>query len=247
MIGNIAAGLIGFSPKAKNYQAVVLADNPTGFWMFNETSGSTGTDLTANGNNMTFRNSPTLNVSTGLSGITKAITFNGTNQVADTAIVATFNTAPSANWSCEVWFKTTSTTSFASAGTWKGAGDTEVCAFYLNATASGKVAVRVMDAAGTGFITIENSTGTYNDNNWHYACATSTSGGAVVLYIDGVNKASSSAGRFATSANRDITAAANSQGETSFANYLAGSLAARAVYSTTLSSTQVTAHYNEGI
>jgi hypothetical protein len=234
-------------PFAKDYQGVVLADNPIGFWMLNETSGSTGDDLTANNNNMTFRNSPTLNVSTGLSGVTKAITFNGTDQVADTAIVATFNTNANSAWSSELWFKTTSTTSFASPGVWKGTGDVETAAFFFNVGGSGKVGVRAMDSAGSGFILIENATGTYNDGNWHYLCATSVSTGNMTLYVDGVSVASTSTARYGTNQNKQITAGANATAETSFANYFNGSLAAVAVYSTTLSGTQITKHYTEGL
>ena len=234
-------------PATKDYQGVVLADNPIGFWMLNETSGSTGNDLTANNNDMTFRNSPTLNVSTGLSGVTKAITFNGTNQVADTAIVSTFQTNANSAWSSELWFKTTGTTAYESPGVWKGTGDVETCAFFFNVGGSGKVGVRAMASGGAGFVLIENATGTYNDGNWHYLCATSVSTGAMTLYIDGVNKASTSTARYGTNQNKQITAGANGTDETSFANYFPGSLAAVAVYSTTLNSTQITAHYNEGL
>jgi hypothetical protein len=240
-------GILASSVVAKNYQQMILDDNPTGFWLLNETSGSTGDDLTANNNNMTFRNSPTLGVSTGLEGIPKAITFNGTNQVADTSLVATFNTAGSANWSSELWFKTSSSTSSASPGVWKGNSDVETAAFYFNVGGSGKVGVRTMDSAGTGLILIENSTGTYNDGNWHHLCATSASGGAMTLYVDGVSKASSSAARYATPVNKQITAGANGTADTSFANYFDGSIAAVAVYNSTLTSTQVNEHYQEGL
>jgi len=233
-------------PAAKDYQALVLGDNPIGFWMLNETSGSTGDDLTAGNNNMTFQNSPTLNVSTGLSGVTKAITFNGSNQVADTAIVSTFQTNANSAWSSELWFNTTSTTSFASPGVWKGTGDVETAAFYFNVGGSGKVGVRAMDSGG-GLILIENATGTYNDGNWHYLCATSVSAGNMTLYVDGVSKASTSTARYGINQNKQITAGANGTAESSFANYFAGSLAAVAVYSTTLSGAEIIEHYNEGL
>lgn len=243
----IIPGILASSVVSKTYQQTVLDDNPIGFWLFNETSGSTADDLTANNNDMTLRNSPTLNVSTGLSGIPLAFTFNGSNQVADTSMVSTFNIAGSSNWSYELWFKTTTTTSYASPGVWKGNSDIETAAFYFNVGGSGKVGVRTMDAAGTGLILIENSTGTYNDGNWHYLVATSASGGAMTLYVDGVSKASSSAGRYATTANKQITAGANGTADTTFANYFNGSITAVAVYNSTLSTTQIDAHYLKGL
>lgn len=231
----------------KSYIDTVNEDSPIGFWMFDETSGTSADDLTANNNNMTIRNTPILGDSTGLTGITKCFDFDGVNEVCDTAYAATFNVAPSSNWSYEMWVKTTATGSYASPGVWKGDSDQETAAFYMNVSANGRVGVRFMNSSNSGLVLVETTSGSFNDGNWHYLAATGASAGNVKLYVDAVEVASSSTGRSSQSTNRQITAAANGTGDTTFANYLDGDIAAVAVYNTTLSSTRITAHYNAGI
>ena len=68
-----------------SYAATVLADNPLSFWLFNETSGTTATDQGSANLALTYQNSPTLNQSTTLAGITKAVSFDGINDWAGRA------------------------------------------------------------------------------------------------------------------------------------------------------------------
>ena len=231
----------------KPYIDVVNEDSPIGFWMFDETSGTTADDRSANSNDMTIRNGVVLNDPTGLAGIPKAFDFDGTNDVCDTALAATFNIAPNSNWSYEMWVRTTSTTSFASPGVWKGLSDQETAAFYCNVAASGRVGVRFMNSTNTGLVLLETASGSFNDGNWHHLVATGASAGNVLLYVDAVQVASSSAGRSSQSTNRQITAGANATADTSFADYIDADIAAVAVYNTALNSTRITAHYNAGI
>ncbi len=232
----------------KPYVDVVNEDNPIGFWLFNETSGTSADDLTANNNNMTIRNGPTLGVSTGLGGIPLCFDFDGTNDVCDTAYVSTFGIGPASNLSYEMWVRTTDTGTGVSPGVWKkGEGDLETAAFYININGAGRVGVRFMDSTNANLVLIETTSGTFNDGNWHHLVATSASGGAYKLYVDAVERASSSVSRSTNSDNRQVTAGANGTADTSFANYINGDITAVAVYNTTLSSTRITAHYNAGL
>lgn len=234
------------SSNAPRYAATVLADNPIGFWLLNETSGSTGTDLTANGNNFTFYNSPTLGVSTGLGGIPLGITFDGTNDRVNSATVSTFNIAASGNWSAEMWFKT-SLSSFCNFFSWRdggGDGNGVTTTVSLNNGTTGMVMIQTVDSAGNG-LNISH-TNSYNDNAWHHVVASATSSGAVRLYIDGVDRASSTTARRTTTSNREILFGANNFGGGTYGQFYTGTGAAVSVYNTALSASQVLAHYNAG-
>lgn len=241
MIGNIAGAITGLSDR---YKDTVLADSPTGFWLLNETSGTTATDLTTNANNLTYRNSPTLNVSTGLTGITKGITLNGTTQDVKSANeVATFNTNNNSNWSAELWFKTNTTSvnqTFFSVRDSTGAGGSVLFAIIANYVTAGTLGVFTLDSAANNLVI--SHAGSYNDNVWHQATVTAASGGALTLYVDGVSKASTSTTRYNNSQSRTIYLGSN-YGTIQF---YTGSIAAGSIYNTTLSGTRVTAHYDAG-
>lgn len=235
------------SSNAPRYASTVLADNPIGFWLLNETSGSTGTDLTANANNMTFYNSPTLNVATGLSGIPIGITFDGTNDRLNTATVATFNVAASANWSCELWFRTSSS-AFSTFFSWRdatGLNNGVTTTISLNNGVTGMVMLQTVDSAGNG-LNISH-TNSYNNNAWHQVVCTAANGGAIRLYIDGVDRANSTTARRTDTSNRAIIAGANDFLGGSYGQFYTGTAAAVSVYNSTLSAAQVLAHYNAGV
>lgn len=240
MIGNLSAATVG---NTVGYRTTVLNDSPTGFWLLNETSGTTATDLTANANNLTYRNTPTLNVSTGLAGIPVGITTDGVNEDVKSANeVATFNTNVNSNWSVEVWFKTSSSTANLNMCTMRssdGASGNVLFSMTMNYTSAGTFLLYTLDSAGNGLLLTHS--GGYNDNVWHQAIITAASGGALTVYIDGVNRASSSTTRYNLSTNRTLYVGSNAG-----ASYWNGSLTACSVYNTTLSSTRVTAHYNAG-
>jgi hypothetical protein len=238
--GVLASGMKG------SYASVVLADNPVGFWLLNETSGTTASDLTANGNNLTYTASPTLNVSTGLSGVTTGVTYNGTTQYAASSEVATFNMPSSASWSIEGWFRTTSTSS---GSVFMFRDDSAVNAgvgggLFVNLTAN-KATAFTPDSAFNS-LTIVSST-TVNTGAWFHGCITAASGGAMTLYINGASEASTSTTRGLTVGSKIVSTAAQPQTPPTFVSFFNGSSAAIAIYSTTLSAAQVLAHYNAGI
>ena len=245
MIANQIAGVYGgLKP---TYSSIVLADNPIGFWLLNETSGTTGDDLTANNNDFTFYNSPTLGVATGLTGIPLGITFDGTNDRVNSAIASTFNIAASGNWSAEMWFKTSSS-AFSTFFSWRdsgGSGDGVTTTISLNNGTTGMVMIQSVDSAGNG-LNISH-TNSYNNNAWHHVVASATSGGALRLYIDGVDRASSSTARRTTTSNREILFGANNFSGGSYGQFYTGTGTAVTVYNTALSAAQVLAHYNAGV
>ena len=244
MLNNIAAVYGG--KKLASYSDTVLADNPIGFWLLNETSGTTGDDLTANNNDLTFYNSPTLNVATGLTGITKAITFDGTNDRLNTATVSTFNVAASANWSIEIWIKTSSST-FGVPIAWRDASGSNAGLDGILTINNGTAGlIQLLTADSVGNLLIISHAGSYNDNAWHQVVISATSAGAIRLYVDGVDRANSTTLRNIGTSNRAIVVGANDTGGT-YAQFYTGTATAVSVYNTALSAAQVLAHYNAGV
>jgi hypothetical protein len=233
------------SSRTPRYVPLVLGDNPVGFWLLNETSGTTGDDLTANNNDLTFYNSPTLNVATGLSGTPIGITFDGTNDRLNTATVSTFNIACSSNWSLEFWLRF-STTAFSVPFAWRdgtGGNDKANAVLTVNNGTTGMIQLLTGDSAG-GFVILSH-TNSYNDDQFHHVVVTATSGGALRLYIDGVDRASSTTSRATATSNRAIILGANDTGGT-YAQFFTGTQTACSIYNTALSATQVLDHYNAG-
>lgn len=244
MIGNVVAGI---TAKPLTYQELILTDSPIGFWMLNETSGTVGDDLTANNNDQTFYNSPTLNASTGAAGIPRGITWNGTTQAMRTSYVSTFNRASSNSWSVELWFKTNTTNTYTicTCRDNTGGASGQLVTISMNASGvSGRLRADTGDNAGGSILLI--SDGGWNDNVWHHCVVTATSGGAIRLYVDKVERASSTTSRNTGTPSRSLTGAANLN-NTTFQDYWAGTSAAYAIYNTALTTTQITDHYNAGI
>jgi hypothetical protein len=233
-----------------NYSQTVLADNPLGFWLMNETSGTTLTDQGSGAKNMTTYQSPTLNQNTGLTGIPKTISFNGSNQYASTGLQSTYNLAPSGNWSVEGWFSTTDTSGpdavFAIRGNTLPGGNNDIlCAAFTHITAN-KLTIAVTDSATSGSVLLTSST-SVNSGAYFYFAVTAVSGGALKLYINGTEEASSTASRYTGSNSRAFMAAAQSDGGSGIQNFFNGKCMAPAIYNTTLSTTKITQHYNKGI
>jgi hypothetical protein len=246
-------GIIASSggPAVPDYKAIILADNPIGFWMLDETSGSTATDSSTQSRNATYLNSPTLNQSGPSAAIPKSVAFNAaSSQGAYTASVSTYAIAPSANWSIEGWFKS-------------NAADIEMAAMTIHqgygASTSGNEQILTGNffANVTGNIINGQSAGTASnyinltssgkrDNAWHYFALTSASGGNLTLYIDGTSVGSSSTSRRTSTQNNSVGLGMYWTASGSAQSFYTGNLAACAVYNTTLSSTKITDHYNAG-
>jgi len=219
-------------------------DAPLGLWMLDEWSGTTADDFVGT-RTATYRNSPTFKAN-GLPHRT-GVTLNGSNQVADTADQTAFGVPVSGTWTIELWLKyTTSGTSIQTPMSWRGTGavvDDETTLITVNNGVSGRIQVNVVNAAGSGRVTI-NSDGGWNDGKWHHVVATAVSGGVMTLYVDGVSRGTDSSGRYNNGIGaRRVAMGANIASTTTFSQFFAGSVAAAAIYSTALSASRVKAHY----
>lgn len=239
MIGNMITSLAPTGELVYTYTELVLQDNPLGYWLLNESSGTTATDSSGNSRNGTYANSPTLQATgPGASNLPYAVTFNGSNQKVTTSDYSAFAFQPNSAWSIEHWVKTSQTTT-AQTITNRDATNAPSAAIYLNINANDDVgyfsgsAIDAYSSAGV------------NNNAWHYICVTAAAGGDLKLYIDGVLKKTDSTARGTLSlTTAPVTMATNG---TIGVHWLSGSLCAAAIYNTELSATRVLKRYNAGI
>ena len=85
-----------------SYESTVLALNPVLFYMLNDTSGTTATNLGSLGSaNATYTGGYTLNTTSGNTGITKCVALNGTSGYLVTGAINPYGTATAV--SNEIW------------------------------------------------------------------------------------------------------------------------------------------------
>ena len=224
------------------YASAVRADSPTSYWPLGEVSGTTAFDWAAAANSQTA-SGVTRDVAGALTGDSgSASQFNGTT--TGFAASSAFET-PRGAFSVESWVKTTTTRG----GKIIGLGNST----SANSTAYDRHVY--MDNAGRiwfgvkpGVVRTVNTSGSYNDGQWHHIVATVGANG-MSLYIDG-----------ALAAQRtDTTSAAaiqgywriggdNLRGWTSrpLSDYIAADIDEVAVYPTALGATSVSNHYAVG-
>ena len=137
-------------------------------------TGSTAFDLSTAGNNVTISGSPTINLYGGY------MRLNGTSQYG------TLTRPVADTFSLNCWFKTTQNAGVA--GQWyQGMGlmDCEVSG-SANDFGLSMGAGKILFGIGTADTTIASPL-SYNDGNWHNACATrNRTTGIIKLYVDGV-------------------------------------------------------------
>jgi hypothetical protein len=208
-----------------SYAATVLTDSPQHYVTFDQTSGGY---LDSGSQNKTTTVTGTPTQVTGISG--KALTYNGTTDYV--TINSPYDFGASSTFTFECWIKSTTTTNTPTMIRRDGNG-----AAYLLRLNAGKVEFYCNTA---GIVT----TGTYADGNWHHIVGVKN-GTATTLYIDGTS--------VGTGAATTVAQAAGAQpiylGESTSAatEMFKGTLDEVAIYSTALTSTQVTKHYAAGL
>ena len=243
----ILPGIIGSSA---SYRQVVMTDSPIGFWLLNESSGTTAADSSTNAINATYYNTPLLDQAGTGGRVLKSVYFDGaSSESAYTNATSTFNRAPSNTWSYEIWYKDNNTTNTAAevAAVWRGdlgSATDLVGTVTLNNSVAGRVQAVVPDQAETGFIILTYD-GLGGNTNWHHVAVTALSGGTLRLYVDGVERASSTATRGPNTVDKRAVMGAN-WSINATAQFFTGNAAAFAIYNTELSAARVLAHYNAG-
>ncbi len=223
----------------QSYSDHILADSPAGYWRFEETSGTTASDETGNGENLTILEAA-LNGSPVIAEGGLAASFNG----GATSHATLFSTTPiiadgATSCSLEIWVEIASATT----GTQYIISYPEASAgsngIEIRATAAG-VFFDVVTAGG-GLKTVTHSGGIPNDTPTH-----------LVVTYDGVNARGYYNGVLETpvAQTTGLNAAAteiNIGRFGSFGAHFIGRCDEAAMYASVLSDAQVLAHYNAGI
>ncbi len=213
------------------YSAAVLADGPFRYWKLNETSGTTATDTTANGN-ATYSGTYTLGVSGEPVG-DLAVTLDGSSGIVTAA--AGLGMASEHAQTFEILCRRTTITNVAmglvSAGS--GAG-----LFRWGGTGANQ-----LEFVADNVLVAATSSVTHTDTNWHHVVVTyAGSGGLVSFYFDG--RVEGTPANTAHSIAASGTSAAVGYDIANSTSYFNGTLGQAALYYSELSATRVLAHYN---
>ena len=226
--------------------AAVLSDNPYLFWRFDEAAGATAaTDSSGNNRPGTYTGGPTLGGPRACPRDTgTAVTLNGTTGYIGAGTGAAAVAGPTV-FTVEVWFKTATAGGklLGFGGSPTGQSTSYDRHLFLNNT--GNLVFGVYPNA----VKVIVSPKTYTDNTWHYAAAT-LSGAGMQLYVDGAQVAADTTTTTAQAFNGywragyDNLTGWGANAPTNF--YFTGSLDDAAIYTTALSPTKITAHFNAG-
>ncbi|KAB2590187.1 LamG domain-containing protein [Streptomyces arboris] len=226
---------------AEAYPARVKADGATLYWRYDEGTSTFAHDSSGNLNNGFLRNAPAYRQTpAAVAGPSTAIGFNGTDEYA----YSNRQHPQPTRFSVETWIKTTTTRG----GKIIGFGNLN----QQNSTRHDKhVYMRndgrlVFGVQSSGTRTIATS-GAYNDGEWHHVVATQGPlGQGMSLYVDGQLRASN----ILYSTNENYPGYWRVGGDNlsgwpnrPTSNFFAGQIDETAVYPTTLTASQVSAHY----
>lgn len=211
-----------------SYPAEVLADSPAMYLRLGEPSGTNANDETANGNDGTYVNAPTLGVAGAIDDGDTAVTL--TLIQSEQITVADHATLDLGDvFTLECWVKV------ASFGFRRRIIDKGADAYCIEFQADDKLWLLREEVAY-----IVTSTVAISDSDWHHVVATKN-GAAVKLYIDGVDRTGtvtdSTCGNNATDLRIGVK-----YDDAQF--FYDGSLDEVAVYPTALSQARVQAHFD---
>ncbi len=202
-----------------------------GYWKFDETSGTTATDVSGNANTGTLLNAPAR--TTGKLG--GALSFNGVNQwvsLPATASLKGLNAATVSLW----YYPMTNGGGILYYESWSSGS----VRFSLGHNINGTVQVKMRDTDG-GSTFIAQSSSALSLNTWHHLAATvDAASDQLILYIDGVQAAvnTQAKGPFTLSAPADPIAI-GAYSYPSAPGYLKGSLDDVRVYNRALTLTEI--------
>lgn len=237
-VGNTTTARGGVTKFKPSYQSVITG---TGGLVDYYRLGDASTPIvdSQGGNNGTSVTPPSLGGAGAIAADTNtSASFDGANDYIRTSRTI------SDDFSIEFWFK--STQGFGtSAQWWTGAGlvDAEVPGVANDFGVSLSSDGRVMAGVGNPDTTASSSGG-FNDNQWHHVVMTRTRAtGAVVLYVDGVQRSTVTGNTLSLTGPANIDFGRLQAG----VNYYQGSLDEVALYNTALTAAQVKSHFDNAI
>jgi len=216
------------------YQDEVLADHPVAYYRFEETSGTTARDSTANSNDGTYINGVLIN-QPSLPNLGKAARFDGIDDYVSTARTV------STNFTLELWINTTAT-SLTGSQAYEGNG-----LLWSDVGGVANDFVLAMLNNGMSFFTGNPDTTVtsaiaINDGRWHHLVATRTQGGNVEIFVDGISRGTTTTNNIPLDGNPSIMIGGNILDS----RYFSGLIDEVAYYPTVLSVDRIKAHYLAG-
>ena len=205
------------------YSDKVIADGATNYWRLNETSGTSAVDVVG-AKNGTISGGVTLNQAGALTDGDKAMTFDGTGQIALPSI-----TTP-VGCSVEAWVKSAT-----------GSGDDMIWT-NRNSGASTNTYLQLASGQpqfGNNSNVVAWSATRIDDGQWHHLVGVST-GTQLDLFVDGVLRSVPNA--FASPAKTGT----GYIGRDDFAGFATATIDEVALYPTVLSPATIAAHYTLG-
>lgn len=233
------------------YDEEVMADSPLAYWRFEETSGTTATDETANSHDGTWNGSPTLGA-TGKVG--NAVTLDGSDDYMDPGNLGDFGSDCAAAFTIEFWFKFTTTDQETVFTGWNGNSGETLLHIHLNTSGNsvggqspGRIAASLRNDSGDQTIRATDRSD-LNDGNWHHiAVVWDDSDTTIDIYVDGIldNGASDVDGSAITSGSTsNFTVTAVGRKEYSSDQHVDGTLDEMALYTSAVSGSRISAHYD---
>lgn len=237
----------GTGPSA--YDLAVLADSPVGYYKMDDTSGATMTDSSGNANDGTY-NAVSYSATRVAEDGGLAITLAGASTSYCDISVGLMDLATSTSpKSFELWFRTTDTVGPLMVG--RGPTGTPIMGMYIGNNGltadNGKILCLVRDNGGGGLTELKSPL-TYNDGAAHHVVWVFDGGGTKNwrMYVDSTDVVNGAhlMGSGVTTNDHEIGRDPISAGGSPHFT-LAGDVDNCAIYDSALSSTRVTAHYNE--
>jgi hypothetical protein len=232
-----------FGAESSFYSRMIKDDNPAAYYRLGEAAGSNVVaDASGHNHPGTYRASPTLGV-TGMSHDGDTADQTGANSWAQLPNLV------SGDFSLELWFKTSATSTQSCGGAWYDCPFTLMGNEWYGVTTGNFGIAMNGDGtlyAGTADTNTTISTATaYNNGSWHHVVFTRVaSTGAIKLYVDAVLKASGTGGTGADNDSYIIGLGANLHYSDQSSHPFNGWLDDVAEYTTALSSTRISAHYS---
>lgn len=246
--------------KLKNspYEAEVLADSPIGFWRLDETIGTTAKDSSGNGRNGTYTydqaGNTRVNTIRADGGTTPQYHPTQSSGQSDGNFTVPEGTlgAISYPFTVEFAFKAntlykddTDATYTQIVYTTIGHTDGTNIYFYVQAAANRTARVGVASGSAYSYSSLN-----VNDDTWHHVVIRVTSASTRSIYIDGTSYGTTGSGTFPSSFPSGLTAFSSTTlfvpGLTNWEPPTGSSVAYSdlAIYSGTLGTSRITAHYN---
>ena len=229
------------NPVADSYRDVVLADNPTGFWPLDETSGTTANDLSGNDLDGTYQRSEMVGGRTWMDFASPDHTGTTSDWVSVPAdAVLSGHAGASGAWSFDGWFYddgvsgTRMMLSVSSPTTYE---------VFVYRSSGGSIIVDVTQSNGTS-ITSTSVTAPASGQWYHFAYTYDRAAAVAVVYLDGVEVGSDTT-MSGESSYTGLIWRIGGRGDDSGDRW-DGSISHLAIYDTALSAGRVAAHAAAG-